>query len=170
MDRKGEPVRQPISPACPNDRSQREAGFTLLEVVCVLAIFALLAAIALPALPRGTSRPRLESYAVAAAALLKADRNAALRRQTEIATEVDSRSRLIRSGATGRVVKMPDDIMVEALLSARCDQGSVGSTIKFFPSGTSCGGVVALSISSLGYEVRVNWLTGGVDVVPFNRG
>jgi len=30
----------------------------------------------------------------------------------------------------------------------------------------SCGGVIALSRPGMGVEVRVNWLTGGVDIVP----
>jgi len=57
------------------------AGFTLLEVVCVLAIVAILAAILLPIVPRGTSRARLESYAIETAAMLKVDRNIAMRKR-----------------------------------------------------------------------------------------
>ena len=68
----------------------------------------------MPALPHGTSRARLEAYAVATAALLKADRQAALRRQTKIATDVNATSRLIRSGATGRTVRVPDDVTFDA--------------------------------------------------------
>ena len=162
-------MQQPISPAWPNDGYYGEEGFTLLEVMCVVAILALLAAIAVPALPRGTSRARLKSYAVATAALLKADRNAALRRQAEITTEVDAPSRFVRSGATGRVVQIPDDVTFDALLAARCNHLAIGSTIRFFPSGMSCGGVIALTRSGIGYEVRVNWLTGGVDVLALNR-
>src|SRR4030067_181486 len=41
-----------------------EGGFTLIEVVCVLAIIALVAAILLPEIPRGTSRSRLQAYAL----------------------------------------------------------------------------------------------------------
>ena len=38
-----------------------EHGFTLLEMVCVLAIIALLAAVLLPFIPRETSRSRLQA-------------------------------------------------------------------------------------------------------------
>ena len=37
-------------------QTDAEAGFTLIEVVCVLAIVGLLAALVLPAIPRGTSQ------------------------------------------------------------------------------------------------------------------
>jgi len=167
MAKKAAPVQQPISPAGRNDSN--EAGFTLLEVVCVIAILAIAAAMVMPAFPHGTSRTRLEAYAVETAALLKADRRAAVRRQTKVATDVDAISRLIRSGATGRTVRVPGDVTVDALLPARCGEQPGGSTVHFFSSGMSCGGVIALSRSGFGYEVRVNWLTGGVDVVPFNR-
>src|SRR6266536_5479999 len=115
--RREAPVREPILPAGRNDSGGAEDGFTLLEVVCVLAILAILSAIVVPVLPRATSRARLESYAIATAALLKADRNAAMRRQIQIATEIDAVSRLVRSGATGRVVRVPGDVAFDALLS-----------------------------------------------------
>jgi general secretion pathway protein H len=146
-----------------------EAGFTLFEVVCVIAIMAALAAILLPSFPRGTSRARLESYAIDVAALLKSDRNGALRRRVPIATELDATARTVRSGATGRVVTLPQDVGFNAVLARRCNQRVAGPTIRFFPSGMSCGGVVVLTRPGVGYEVRVNWLTGGVEVVQQSR-
>ena len=146
-----------------------QAGFTLIEVVCVLAIVAMLAAIVLPALPRATSRARLQSYAVETAAMLRADRNAAIRGHTEIATRVDPTTRSIRSGATGRVIRLPDDVAFDATLAARCNQRPDGATIRFFASGMSCGGVIALTRPGAGYQVRVNWLTGGVEIVSLDR-
>jgi general secretion pathway protein H len=166
MDKKGERVQQPTSPARRDKCGSAEAGFTLLETVCVVAILAILAAVLVPALPRGTSRARLESFAIDTAALLKADRNAAVRRGVPIATEIDAESRFIRSGANGRIIRLPRDVAVDALTSARCSQQFDRPTILFFASGLSCGGAIALSRLGVSYEVRVNWLTGGVEIEP----
>lgn len=143
-----------------------EAGFSLLEMVCVLAIVAALAGLALPRLPLGTSRPQLQAYAVEAAALLKADRSTAIRRRAPVVTEVNAMSRSIRSGASGRALRIPGDVVFRAALPQRCDNRPALSAISFFPSGMSCGGVVSLARNGVGYEVRVNWLTGGVEIVP----
>lgn len=148
-------------------RTGTEGGFTLLEVVCVVAIIAMMAAVLLPRMPRGTSRPRLEAYAIEIASLLKADRNAAIRRRGPIATEVSTHSRLIRSGATGKTVRIPEDITYQATLPQRCNQRVASSRIDFFASGMSCGGALMLTRYGVGYEVRVNWLMGGVEVVPY---
>jgi general secretion pathway protein H len=169
MVKKVEAERHPISSAGRGDTGAGEDGFTLLEIVCIVAILAILAAILLPAFPRGTSRARLESYAIEAAALLKADRNAALRRRAPITTQIDAAARTIKSGATGRTVRFPDDVGFDAVLAARCNQRVAGPTIRFFASGMSCGGVIALTRLGTGYEIRVNWLTGGVEVAPVNR-
>ena len=50
MGKKVEQVQRPTSPAGPADRVGAEDGFTLLEVVCVVAIISLVAAIILPAI------------------------------------------------------------------------------------------------------------------------
>jgi general secretion pathway protein H len=131
----------------------------------VLAIIALLAAISLPPPGMPTSRPRLESYAVEIAALLKADRNAAMERGAAIGTVVDARGRTISSGSSLRAVRVPDDVVLDALLPQRCNGRPALSTISFFSSGMSCGGTVRLTRPGIGFEVRVNWLTGDVDIV-----
>jgi general secretion pathway protein H len=143
-------------------------GFTLIEIVCVLAIIALLAAIVLPALPFGTSRSKLEAYAIQVATLLRSDRDAAIWQHTRIATDINALTRSVRSGASDKVVRMPDDVHFEALLAARCNRQAAGNTIEFFASGMSCGGTIRLTRNEVSYDIRVNWLTGGVEIVPAN--
>jgi general secretion pathway protein H len=150
------------------DAARSQDGYVLLEIVCMLAIIGLLAAIILPAIPQATSRSRLEGYAVAAAALLKADRVAALRRRLRVETLIDAQARTIRSGADGRILRLPADVRFDAMLPTHCYDREAGITVDFFPSGMSCGGALAFTRSGFGYEVRVNWLTGGVDVLPHN--
>jgi general secretion pathway protein H len=145
-----------------------ESGFTLLETVCVLAIIGILAAIAMPAFPRGTSRTALEAYALQTAALLKGDRNAAIQRGAVVQTELSTDSRTIRSGASGRVVQLPRDVTFNAILADQCGGRASGTAIEFLPSGMSCGGTIFLSRPGTGFEVRITWLTGGVEVVPAN--
>jgi general secretion pathway protein H len=149
----------------PEMTDDAERGFTLLEMVCVLAIIALLAAVLLPSLPHETSRSRLQAYALQTASLLKADRNAAIRRQIDVATLVDAGTRSIRSGATSDMIRIPDDVHFDALLPQTCNRQAALSTIAFFANGMSCGGTIALTRFDAGFEIRVNWLTGRIEIV-----
>jgi general secretion pathway protein H len=149
-----------------NDGAER--GFTLLEMVCVLAIIAMLAAVLLPIVPRETSRSRLQAYALQIATLLKADRVAAISRRTGVTTFVDAGARAIHSGATSDSIRIPDDVRFDAMLPQTCRRQAALSTISFFANGTSCGGTIALTRFDAGFEIRVNWLTGRIEIVARN--
>jgi general secretion pathway protein H len=144
---------------------ETERGFTLLEMVCVLAVIAMLAAVLLPLIPHQTSRSRLHAYALQAATLLKADRNAAIRHLAEVATLVDAGTRSIHSGVTTEMIRIPDDVQFDSQLPQTCRQRAALSTISFFANGMSCGGTIALTRLDTRYEVRVNWLTGRIEIV-----
>jgi general secretion pathway protein H len=143
-----------------------QRGFTLLEMVCVIALIAVLVAVLLPFMPRHTSRSRLQAFALEAASLLKVDRNAAIQRQAEVSTLVDAHSRAIRSGATAQTLRIPDDVRFDAVLPQSCRQRAALSAISFFADGMSCGGTIALARLDTAYEIRVNWLTGRIEIVP----
>jgi len=92
-------------------------GFTLLETVCVLAIVALVAAIALPRAPSATTSQGVRAYAVEIAAMLKADRDAAIRKQMPVSTILSAASRSLRSGSGGGALELPPDVAFDAILA-----------------------------------------------------
>ncbi|WP_292619345.1 prepilin-type N-terminal cleavage/methylation domain-containing protein [Nitrobacter sp. 62-23] len=147
------------------NRVNNQQGFTLLEMVCVIALIALMAAVLLPFLPQHTSRARLQAYALEAAGLLKADRNAAIARRADVSTLVDPPSRAIRSGVSSQFLRIPDDVRFDALLPQTCRHRAALSAISFFADGMSCGGTIALARLDTTYEIRVNWLTGRIEIV-----
>ena len=63
-------------------------------------------------------------------------------------------------------ITVDQDVSVTAMLPVRCNDRPARSTITFFATGMSCGGVIVLSRLGAGYEIRVNWLTGGIEVAP----
>jgi general secretion pathway protein H len=110
----------------------------------------------------------LQAYALQTATLLKADRVAAISRRTSIATLVDPGARAIHSGATSHSIRIPDDVRFDAILPQTCRRQAALSTISFFANGTSCGGTIALTRFDAGFEIRVNWLTGRIEIVSRN--
>lgn len=144
----------PTSPTTEGRRRSARAGFTLLELSLTLAILGLIAAIALPRVfpVRSTTDLRIRAYQVAA--VLRADRNAAVRRGQPLATAVEAHA--VRSGATGGLVTLPDDVTV------RVDGAQ--TAVGFWPDGRTTGGRIVLARGTAAYGVLVDPATGAVTV------
>jgi general secretion pathway protein H len=143
-----------------------ERGIVLLDLVIAMALLSLLILMVLPSLPHGTTPSRLGAYTADVAALLKTDRSAAARAGREVATRVDLAGKRVASGATGRTVSLPDDVTLDLIASDACRLPEGQFAVVFAPDGRSCGAVVSLSTRALVWRIRINWLTGFVDVVP----
>jgi general secretion pathway protein H len=142
----------------------------MLDMVIAVALLALLILLVLPTLPRGTSAARLGGYASEVAALLKSDRTAASRAGAEVATRINLAERkVISGGATSRAVSLPEDVTLDVVASDACRTPGNELAIVFGADGRTCGAVITLGRGNLNWRVRVNWLTGFIDVVPPNR-
>lgn len=146
-----------------------QRGVIMLDMVIAVALLALLVLLVLPTLQPGTSAARLGGYASEVAALLKTDRSAAARSGGEVATRVNIAERRVMSGSTPRAVSLPQDVTLDVIASDACRTPSGELAVVFAGDGRTCGAVITLARGALNWRVRVNWLTGFIDVVPPNR-
>jgi len=159
---------QPTSKAR-NSKAGRRAGargIVLLDLVIAMALLSFLILLVLPSLPHGTTPSRLGAYAAEVAAVLKNDRTAAARSGREVATQVDLANKRIASGSSRRAVSLPADVTLDLVASDACRLPEGQFAVVFAPDGRSCGAVLSVATQALVWRIRINWLTGFVDVVP----
>ena len=141
--------------------TDREAGFTLLEVMAVMLIIALVASLVVTMVP-GTGRAGLKAATLQTAALLRRERTAAILSGRARRVSLDGERRLL-IGDGGDTVAVPRDVAVD-VLGADAVWSGRRAMVRFDPDGASTGAVVRLSHDGAKYEIRVNWYTGGVAV------
>lgn len=141
-------------------RRLSEAGFTLLEMLIVIAIIALAAAVAMPALTRPSDGVLLRATARDVMSAMRLTRAMAIARNTETALSIDVDKRTFASAAI-RTQTFAPDITAEVTFArlGRTAAHSTGS-FRFFPDGSSTGGDVALRLHGREARICVNWLTG----------
>ena len=140
----------------------------LLDMALAITILMVLFAVAWPIIGRNTNNAQQMATAMEIANLLKADRVIATRDGLRTVTRVDLAARTVTSTA-GRRVYIPDDLAVEITTSQECIEGAQRFSIAFSPSGSSCGGVILLKKNGRAYAVRLNWLSGMVDVIKIPK-
>ena len=142
-------------------RNDRADGFTLIEMVAVMLIIAMVAGLAV-SITVGTGRPQLEALALDTAALFRRERTAAILTGHSRVVLLDAGSRSL-AGEGGDVVRLPRDVAIDVLGADAVFAGE-REVVRFVPDGSASGAVMRLSREGAGYEIRVNWFTGGVSV------
>jgi general secretion pathway protein H len=141
---------------------ERRAGFTLIEVLAVMAIVALVAGLAITMIP-GTGRAQLKALTLDTAALMRRERLGAILTGRDRQVFIDGEHRRL-IGDGGSTIAIPRDVVLDILGSdqAGSDRRSI---VRFHADGASSGAVLKLSREGVAYEVRVNWYTGAVKIV-----
>ncbi|HEX9462202.1 MAG TPA: GspH/FimT family pseudopilin [Alphaproteobacteria bacterium] len=144
--------------------ADRTRGFTLLELVVVLAIAAALFALALPSGARQRDHAEMANAARTVAAALRATRSKAITVGRPAAFAIDIAS--ARYGAAGArsAEQLPRGTQVALVTTETERRGDTTGLIRFYPDGSSTGGGVSLSRGGDHFQVLVNWLTGGVSI------
>jgi general secretion pathway protein H len=138
-----------------------EAGFTLLEMIVVLAILALAVGIAAPVLTRPSDGARLQTAASELKAALRATRAAAIATGSEATLMIDVDRKAFQSPAVPRR-RIASDIDAKLTFASALRSGVPEGGFRFFPDGSSTGGDVTLSLRGRQARICVDWLTGQV--------
>jgi len=140
-------------------RTDDMAGFTLLEMMVVLAILGVLSAVALPRLDLGRG-PRLRAVAHRVASDLRLLRDDAIRHASPSALTPTATGYLLQP--SGRARALPAGMVLEAVAAVPTLLPSSGVEIVFFPDGSSTGGVVSVRDSGAATRILVRGLDGRV--------
>jgi len=139
-------------------------GFTLLELLVVLAVVALIAAVVVPAIGTGSSSQPARRAAWDVAAALRTARADAIRRNGEsvLTLDVDERTYSVGDDETAR--PLPEDVTYTVLTAEGERKNESRASIRFFADGSSTGGRVTMKDRVSEYVVGVEWLTGRVRI------
>jgi general secretion pathway protein H len=148
-------------PAPASPRSERGAGFTLLELIVALAVAALLLAAAPPLLSRAMETMEYRAAVRHLLAGLKSARQAAVDSGTSVAFTVAPTAHRFGIGdqLTG---ELPARLTLR-LVVADAEVGAERGSIRFYPDGSATGGSIEiLRPSGAGVRLRVDWLLGRI--------
>lgn len=137
-------------------RAAAEAGFTLVELLVVMAILGVVLSLVAAARPRASAL-RLDAAARAMAAGLRAARADAMLHGTEAVFLIDGAARTYGSPRDPR--PLPTDMALDVGLAAS-ERTRSGGAFRFYPDGRSSGGAVTLGTQGHTVSIAVDWLTG----------
>jgi general secretion pathway protein H len=149
--------------------SRTSAGFTLLEMLAVLAILGLVVALALPTLRRPPDNLRLEAATRTLASALRFSRAQAIARNADVVLTIHADRRVFES-STGSAIQLDQEISVEMIFAAPERRGRAVGAIRFFPDGSSSGGDIVLTLDKRQARISVNWLTGAARLDLASKG
>ena len=144
---------------------RRTVGVSLLELMIVLMIMAIVAALVVPMFGGGVSNTQLRSAARQLASGLRLARSEAVAQRRETFLVVDVAGRRFKVDRDPTEHALPRDVDLK-LYTAQKDliDEKIGS-IRFYPDGGSNGGRITVGSGERKYEIDVDWLTGRVAIL-----
>jgi general secretion pathway protein H len=141
-----------------------EAGFTLLELMIVLGILAVVAAVAMPLLHRPAGDATLMATARQIASFMRVARATAIRDNADRLLTLDLERRRFWVGGVTAPAPIARGIAVDLVtLEKELVAGGQGG-MRFHPDGSASGGQVVLTASGRRVTVELDWMIGHANI------
>lgn len=141
---------------------RRPLGFTLLELMLVLAIAGLVLGIALPLMSSALPGVQLNGSARELAAALRYARSRSMATDTEVVVHLDLDQREVGLTGSTKTINIPQGLEITLDTAQSELTGDRSGAIRFYPQGSSTGGRITLAQGDRQLRVDVDWLTGRV--------
>jgi general secretion pathway protein H len=139
-------------------------GVTLFELLIVLSIMAIVAAMVVPVFGAGVSSSEMKSAARQVAAALRVARSDAVATRKETRVILDLEQRTFQVERDPRLHALPKQLEMKLFTAQRDIVDEKVGAIRFYPDGGSNGGRVTLAAGERKYEIDIDWLTGRVAI------
>jgi len=143
-------------------------GFTLLELLVVMAIAAMLAALVRPMYAAAVPGARVKSDALNLAVSLRDARNRAIHGGRRIVVVFEPNAATYRIAGDEALELSRGTRLPSAAHDGDATREEDRFELTFYADGSSSGASVALQNSSNGYRIDVDWLTGRVRIAGAN--
>jgi general secretion pathway protein H len=148
------------------DRNAVSRGFTMLEMIAVLLVIALVAALSPPLFSSGVSASQHRAAARDVAQMLRLARTEAVAKRTDIGVDFNLEQRTMQMPAASnkRIAKIPEGIEIKLTTTAAETKSDTLASVRFYPDGGATGGRVSLKVREREFRVDIDWLTGRVSI------
>ena len=135
----------------------RHGGFSMLEIVMAMVVLGLLATLGLPFVRAQRGTAALQAEALRMAALLRADRNAAIASGITQTVLVDPQAGRLRSARTSGEIVLPQEMSLRL--------SGAGAGFRFYPDGRASGGQLIIRSGLQTVEIDISGPTALIRIL-----
>lgn len=146
--------------------SEQQLGFSILEMLVVLAILAVAFALVAPSLDRARSALAVRTAAYELAAQLRSARATAHAQSVQRMLVFDEPGNTYWSEGMASPRQVAPGSVSTSLMVPQGERVGRMARIRFLPDGSASGGQITLRDKRSTWTVTVDWLSGDVRVVP----
>ncbi|CCV09526.1 General secretion proteinH [Mesorhizobium metallidurans STM 2683] len=139
--------------------ADKTAGFTLVEMLVVLAIMAVVAAIAAPGIARNYRAKNLDTLTSEITTQFRLSRTSAIATAKPKQIVLDPRAGAIRFDVRNTLI-LPEDVKMTVITGQETVAADRQAILTFLPDGSASGVEINLKRKDQTSRIEVNWLTG----------